>query len=185
MGLDIYNQEPLLGQNLGLLNSSTDTTNAAYHTLTAQYMQNGSLGRRIDVETRVYDNGVAFRYVIPKSTPLDEILIHDEGTGFSLAHDDAAFTRTPPNTVFELPFMTEQPGAGSVVIAAAGTANYAHTVLIHAEGKDLITHLTPSAHDPNVAFEGHTPLVWPWRMIVFGVDKDTLKESAIFRDLSH
>ncbi len=55
MGLDIYNQEPLLGQNLGLIHSSTASDAGAgekYNSLTAEYMQNGSLGRRLNVEVR-------------------------------------------------------------------------------------------------------------------------------------
>ena len=85
MGLDIQDQEPLLGENVGLT-SSTSTTSAKYNSLLAKYMQNGSLGRLIDVEVRAYNDGVAFRYVIPPSTPLIELLIADEATEFRLAN---------------------------------------------------------------------------------------------------
>lgn len=84
MGLDIEVQEPLLGENVGLTSSST-SKNEKYNSLLAHYMQNGSLGRLIDVEARAYDDGVAFRYVIPPSTPLMEILIAGEATEFRLA----------------------------------------------------------------------------------------------------
>ena len=83
MGLDIQDQEPLLGENVGLT-SSTSTTSAKYNSLLAKYMQNGSLGRLIDVEVRAYNDGVAFRYVIPPSTPLIELLIADEATDSGL-----------------------------------------------------------------------------------------------------
>ena len=43
----------------------------------AEYMQNGSIGRRIDVEVRVFDDRLEFRYRIPRSTALDEILIEE------------------------------------------------------------------------------------------------------------
>jgi len=81
LGLDIQDQEPLLGENVGLTSSSS-ATSPKYNSLLARYMQNGSLGRLIDVEVRAYNNGVAFRYVIPPSTPLLEILIAEEATEF-------------------------------------------------------------------------------------------------------
>jgi len=81
LGLDIQDQEPLLGENVGLTSSSSATL-SKFNSLTAKYMQNGSLGRLIDVQVRAYDDGVAFRYVIPQSTPLMEILIAEESTEF-------------------------------------------------------------------------------------------------------
>jgi alpha-glucosidase len=83
LGLDIQDQEPLLGENVGLTSSST-ARSGKYNSLVVKYMQNGSLGRLINVEVRAYDDGVAFRYVIPLSTPLTEILIAEEATEFRL-----------------------------------------------------------------------------------------------------
>ena len=83
MGLDIEVQEPLLGENVGLTSSSTSKSEK-YNSLIAHYMQNGSLGRLIDVEARAYDDGVAFRYIIPPSTPLKEFIITEEATEFRL-----------------------------------------------------------------------------------------------------
>ena len=47
MGLLIHNQEPILGENAGLTASRT-SDGPGYRELVAEYMQNGSLGRRID-----------------------------------------------------------------------------------------------------------------------------------------
>ena len=71
MGLDIRDQEPFLGENPGFMSSETGSGDH-YKSLVAHYMQNGSLGRRLDVEIRAYDDGVAFRYVIPQSTQLED-----------------------------------------------------------------------------------------------------------------
>ncbi len=88
LGLDIVDQEPLLGENVGLT-SSTSATSSKYNSLTAKYMQNGSLGRLINVEVRAYNDGVAFRYIIPPSTPLMEILIAEEATEFRLSNPES------------------------------------------------------------------------------------------------
>jgi alpha-glucosidase len=84
MGLDIEVQEPLLGENVGLTASNIAKA-AGYNTLIAKYMQNGSLGRLINVEARAYNNGIAFRYVLPRSTPLLDFRILEEATEFHLA----------------------------------------------------------------------------------------------------
>jgi hypothetical protein len=111
MGLDIYNQQPLLGEKPGLTHWSTDTTTpGSYHSMLLEYIQDGTVGRRINVEVRAYDDGVAFRYLIPRVTPLYDIPIHDEGTGFSIVGADAV-AGTKVNTPFELPFVTATPGA--------------------------------------------------------------------------
>ena len=83
MGLNIRDQ-PILGVNVGLTASKKTTVDETYtvpagktkrirdhyNALTAEYLQNGSLGRRINVEARVYDDGVAFRYLIPWSNQM-------------------------------------------------------------------------------------------------------------------
>jgi alpha-glucosidase len=84
MGLDIEVQEPLLGENVGLTSSST-AKSEKYNSLVAHYMQNGSLGRLIDLEARAYNDGVAFRYIIPRSTPLMEFVLTEEATEFRMA----------------------------------------------------------------------------------------------------
>jgi alpha-glucosidase len=86
LGIDILDQEPILGENAGLTESSKGSDDRhRYNWLIAEYMQNGSLGRRLNVEVRAYDDGIAFRYVIPPSTPLIDILIAEEATEFQNA----------------------------------------------------------------------------------------------------
>ncbi len=186
MGLDIYNQEPLLGQNLGLIRSSTASGgngDETYNSLTTEYMQNGSLGRRLNVEVRAWNDGIAFRYVIPKSTPLDEILIHDEGTVFSLA-EDAALGAAGAGARFELPFVVTQPGSGGFEIAEAGDRSFPRAYLAHVEGTSLIARLPHRPHDPNVAFSGTTPLTLPWYVFLLGSDKNRSGQSPILRELN-
>jgi alpha-glucosidase len=185
MGLDIYMQQPLLGEKPGLTHWSTDTaTPGPYHSMLLEYIQDGTVGRRINVEVRAYDDGVAFRYLIPRVTPLFDILIHDEGTGFSIVGADAV-AGTKVNTPFDLPFVTATPGPGWVAIAEVPLANFPHMHLIHAGGTDLMSRLAPGKDDPLIAYQGVTPLTCPWRLIIFGFDKEHLGQSITFRDMNH
>ncbi len=184
MGLDIDAQQPELGQKPGLTHWSEDTANNhPYHSLTVEYIQEGTVGRRLNVEVRAFDDGVAFRYIVPRVTALFDIPIHDEGTGFSFVDDDA-IARTPVYTKFDVPFVTREPGPGWVAIAEVGEANYPPMALVHAGGNDLVTHLAPGAENPNVAYAGKTPLTCPWRLIIFGFDKDHFRQSETFRDMN-
>jgi alpha-glucosidase len=184
MGIDIHMQEPLLGQKPGLTHWSTDTTSPGpYRSMLLEYIQEGSVGRRLNVEVRAYNDGVAFRYIVPRTTPLYDIAIHDEGTGFSIIGADA-IARTPVYTPFDLPFVTAAPGPGLVAITEIGLPNFPPMQLIHAGGTDLITHLAPGKSDPLIAFQGVTPLTCPWRLIIFGFDKEHLKQSETFRDMN-
>jgi alpha-glucosidase len=181
MGLDIRDQEPFLGENPGFM-SSDMASGDHYKSLVAHYMQNGSLGRRLDVEVRAWDDGVAFRYVIPKSTPLEDILVRDEATEFNLD-----INHLPAQPDFDLPFTVEEPGIGWVTITDAGpearSPAYPRTYLIRS-GKGMITNLARSKSDPSVAYAGKTPLVWPWRVVLAGPNRELLMQSETLKKLN-
>jgi alpha-glucosidase len=185
MGLDIRDQEPFLGENPGFM-SSDMASGDHYNSLVAHYMQNGSLGRRLDVEIRAYDDGVAFRYVIPESNPLLDIFIRDEATEFNYSQP-GALGRLAAKPDFDLPFTVEEPGIGWVAITDAGleaiSPKYPATYLIRS-GEGMLTNLARSESDPSVAFTGKTPLVWPWRVVLAGPDRERLLQSETLRSLN-
>ena len=187
MGLDIRDQEPFLGENPGFITSETASNDRShYASLVAHYMQNGSLGRRLDVEIRAYDDGVAFRYILPRSTPLEEILIRDEATEFNFAQP-GALSHLDSKPDFDLPFFLEQPGIGWIAIAAAGpelsSGKYPRTYLVRS-GDGVFTNLARSAKEPTDAYVGTTPLIWPWRVVMVGPDKRQLLNSETLIDLN-
>jgi alpha-glucosidase len=186
MGLDIRDQEPYLGENPGFISSeATSNDRSHYNSLVAHYMQNGSLGRRLDIEIRAYDDGVAFRYILPRSTPLEEILIRDEATEFNFA-DPGALSHLDSKPDYDLPLVLEEPGIGWIAIAAAGSelssGKYPRTYLIRS-ANGLLTNLARSTKEPSVAFDGTTPLIWPWRVVMAGPDRERLMKSAALSDL--
>jgi alpha-glucosidase len=191
LGFDIYTQEPFLGENVGLISSSVSSGNSGFRGLTAKYMQNGSLGRLINLEIRVYDNAVAFRYIIPKSTPLAQILVADELTEFHFAQDGEAYpaqgavklSAMNPKALAGFPLIVSQPGAGWVEISDAGAAGYARTSLAHLEGTTLITRLDLSPKEPHLALEQTTPLSCPWRVLTIAGDRESLARAAVTNDL--
>jgi hypothetical protein len=185
MGLDIRDQEPFLGENPGFM-SSDAVSRGQFNAVVAHYMQNGSLGRRIDIEIRAYNDGVAFRYSMPRSNPLFDIPIREEMTEFNFAQPDA-LAHLPAKPDFDLPFTVEAPGAGPVTIAEAEpearSSKYPRTYLVRTE-TGMRTTLARSKTDPSVGYNGHTPLDWMWRAVIVGVDRDHLAQSATLKDLN-
>jgi hypothetical protein len=172
LGLDIRDQEPFLGENPGFMSSETGSGDR-YNSLVARYMQNGSLGRRLDVEVRAYDDGVAFRYVVPKSTPLEDILIRDEATEFNFAQP-GILSHLPAQPDFDLPL--ELPGLTIALGPESASSMYPRTYLVRTE-TGMKTRLAHSKTEPSVAFVGKTPLTWPWRVVLAGTNPHRLVES--------
>jgi alpha-glucosidase len=217
MGLDIQDQ-PILGVNLGLVTSKTAAVDQTYtvpagkatrirdhyNSLTAEYLQNGTLGRRINVEVRAYDDGVAFRYVVPWSNPLVDMSIVDEVTEFQFAKDAETYpliledfrTRYEDqynritlsgihsDSLIALPFLVEQPGVGWVAVTEADIDGYAGMYLKHEEGRIMTSTLPPRADDPMLAVHTSAPMTCPWRVMLIASDPGRLIESNIVSSLN-
>ena len=177
-GLEVHNQEPILGANLGLTNFRESKT-GPYHSLLAEYEQNGSLGRRLNLEVRVYNAGVAFRYVIPKSTPLEDFLLEDEATEFSFAVEPAIHSAN-----LSLPLTCEVPGVGFVAITEAPAKSYPPMHLIRTNPKTLITRLARLAGQPDLAVDAKTPITSSWRVLLIGTSAAHLLDSKLVDGLT-
>ena len=180
LGINVHDQEPVLGENVGLTASRVEHSDARHNVLIAEFMQNGSIGRRVNIEAGVWNDGVAFRYVIPRTTPLEDLLIEDEETEFSFPHDLAPAL----SSAVALPFTTHQPG-GWIGIYESGAPAYPRARLLPSDADTLITRLITRPAIPPVAYEGTTPLTCPWRIVVFAAQSSALQRSAIAQDLLH
>ncbi|PWT98410.1 MAG: hypothetical protein C5B51_29395 [Terriglobia bacterium] len=176
LGLWIHNQEPILGANLGLTASRIETTEQ-YHSLAAEYMQNGSLGRRLTLEVRAYNEGVAFRYRVPRSLPLDEFLLDNEATEFSFAQ------ALDPHASLALPFVTRQGEAGWAGILEVPVPHYPRLSLARLDEKTLVSDLAAGKRNSEAVLEAKTPLVSPWRVLLIGATRERLNESGLLDSL--
>jgi len=168
LGLDIHNQEPLLGENAGMIGSRSSNTGGP-PTMIAEFMQNGSLGRLVTIEARVWNDAVAFRYMLPRSTPLQDLFVDDEATEF-------AFPQGVTGDRLELPGVVKQD-VGWVAIAESGIKGYAKASLVRREGDVFVTRLAG-------AFEGHTPWTGPWRIVAIGADRESALRAEAIRELA-
>jgi alpha-glucosidase len=218
LGYEIEDPVPLLGENVGLSASKFDTFDETYtvpagktrtirnhyNSLLAEYLQNGSLGRRLNVEVRAYDDGVTFRLAIPFTTPTPEVRVDSEESEFNFAKDGDAYplilrnfqtnyedqysrvtlSGIHPESVVGLPFLVEQPGIGFVAVNEAHLENYAGMYLRHAGGTKMISTLSPRPDQPSLAVYSKTPLVSPWRVLMIGTDPGRFIESNLVMNLN-
>lgn len=217
LGIAIHDQEVFLGETVGLVSSKAETVDETYslpagrqknvrnhyNSVIAQYIQNGSLGRRITIEARAYDEGVAFRYYIPRTSTVEDLQIEEELTDFHFAQDGNAYaavlsdyqsnkgeySRTTLSSIkrsslLGLPFLVEQPGVGWVAITEAQIDNYPGMYVFHPEGTTTRTTLTPRFDDAAVAMRGMTPAETPWRVLMVASEPRKLLDSDIVKNLN-
>lgn len=171
LGFLIHNQEPLLGENLGMTASKSGHGDG-YNWLIGEFMQNGSLGRRITVEVRAFDDGVAFRYLIPRTAALEDIVIEREETEFHFARD----TQLPFHGD-DLPLRVEQAGLGWVAITEAPQAGYPRMFLDRVDGRTMKVAL--GGEKDKWPVESTTPLNSAWRVLSIGSSIEELNTSKI------
>jgi alpha-glucosidase len=191
LGFELREQNPL-GEKPGLNkfdSGSSASQGKAYNWGIAHFLQNGSQGRLYDVEARVYDTGIAFRYYIPWSAPMEFILIEGENTEFQFPAAASApvaqstIADLPTDRDFPLPFVVEQPGLPLVSIsqsvaeprAAAGDGlgeggvPYPRFTVRHdtssVQGPTMVTQLPRLKDKPWIAVDSRPPFTTPWRVI--------------------
>ena len=180
LGLRIYDQEPLLGENIGMIDHKSGSEKN-FNFVIAEYMQNGSLGRRLTLEVRAFNQGVAFRYIIPKSTPLEDLFISDEATQFHFP--SGTKLGAPSEGAIKLPFTTEIPGSAWIEITETHVPKYPPMTLDRQSPSILAASLPENGTDPDTAVATRTPFTCPWRVILIASDRAGLKSSEVLPSL--
>ena len=167
--------------------------------------------RRLDLAFRAFDDGVAFRYVIPEQEPLSEFVLRDEHTQLTFANDPKARVlplnnyTTPYEAYYQtlrvseigakkllgLPLLLEQTGDGSgpvwVAATEANLTDYAGMYLSGVDGQPgtLTSKLSPLPGRQDAAkVVGKSPHHSPWRVLMIADDPGRLIESQIVFHLS-
>lgn len=178
MGLNIHFQEPLLGENVGL-SSAKPIHGENYNGLLADYPQTSSTGRRILLEVRVWNDGVAFRYTVPQSALLLNLLIEDDATQFRFMRDAAGGRPTQA----PVPYVEDDPGVGWVGIYESAVPGFPRMYLVRDDMHTMLAHLPQKPRDPGVAFDGSTPWTGPWHIIAIAPQRSGLERTEVVREL--
>lgn len=162
-------------------------------------------GRRLSVEIRAYDDGVAFRYILPMQTGMKNVRIEHELTGFTYAKDATLYplildgfqtsyedeyqarqvSGIHRDWLIALPLLAEVPGVGWVAVTEADIENYAGMYLRKSNAQfGLRAELSPRIDHPGVAVEAEAPVTTPWRVLMIGDEPGRLIESNIVLNLN-
>lgn len=223
LGLELVGQQPLgPGMKLtGMQHESADETYTTpvgktrevrdhYNGLRADFTD--SDGRKIFIESRVFDDGVAFRYLVPKQPQIGQTRIAHELTEFTYAKDASAYplildgyqsswedeyqlrnvSGLHKDWLIGLPLLANVPGVGWVAITEADIENYSGMYLKKSGSMgtfrvqaDLSPHADRAGNiDSNYAVETATPFASPWRVLMIADEPAQLIESNIVLNLN-
>jgi alpha-glucosidase len=216
LGLEIQNQ-PVLGSNVEVVSSRSGKIDETYtlpagkskevrnqcNTAAIDLREAGETGRRLTIEARAYNDGVAFRYVVPGT---GELRLANESTQFVLATDattyplilrnyrtswednyrTVALSGIHPESLIALPLLTQLPGVAYLAITEADIDNYSGMYLMHDErnARQLSARLAPHIDDAGVAVVMKTPAPSPWRVLMIADAPGRLIESQIVNNLN-
>ena len=216
LGLKLEGQEPL-GRGMrrvelkgGDVDSTytipvgkTSTVRDHYTSALVNFEDGG--GRKLSIEIRAYDDGVAFRYIVPRQEGGAKIRIEHELTefryskdattyslildGFQSSYEDEYQMRLVSGIhhdwLIGLPLLAEVPGVGWVAVTEADIENYAGMYLRKGDKPfALRAELSPRADNKSIAVEADTPVTSPWRVLMIGDEPGRLVESNIVLNLN-
>lgn len=188
-----------------------DAFNSA--SLTVQETGRGR-GRKLVVEARAYNNGVAFRYVLPSQGAIPELRLRDEETEFRFSQDETAWVLALPNFrssyeseyvrynlsalsnqggvasrfLIGFPTLLHQPGTAWMSLMEADLEGNSSAYVTNTTGSwaghMLRVRLSPRWDDPSYAVTGTLPHHSAWRVLGVADTPGALLESNLQTDLN-
>ncbi|MGA9623728.1 MAG: glycoside hydrolase family 97 protein [Bryobacteraceae bacterium] len=140
-----------------------------YNAVTVQTVETAAGARRLVLEARAYDDGVAFRYVVPEQPSLKELRILNEATQFRFSKDANTFpvisrgfqtsneddyhqltiSGLHPEYLVNLPLLVEVPGIAWVGLTEAGIEDYSNLYVTAPGNGTLTARLATRVEDIN------------------------------------
>ncbi len=219
LGLDLKQGGPLSKgmESEGFTRAAHDSTYALvagkasrardrYNELTVSLRERAGARRRLRIVFRAYDDGAAFRYVVPVQAGLERLDVIEERSEFRFPEDYRCWAmqlrtfhsnyekefdptsvgRIKPGAITGLPLTIQKEGGPTLAIAEAGLKDYAGMYLQGVEGATnaLVSRLSPHSNGDGLAVSGRAPLASPWRVLMLGDEPGRLIESTLILSLS-
>lgn len=169
-----------------------------HNELTVTFREKTDLKREMAVTFRIFDDGVGFRYTLPKQANLTQVNIAEELTQFALAEPGTAwwkpayewnreeylYNKTPLDAVGTAQtVMTVKLASGThLALHEAALVDYSAMNLARAEGTTFRASLTPGAGAPKVSRAAGFST--PWRTIAIADDAPGLYMNHMILNLN-
>jgi alpha-glucosidase len=178
-----------------------------YHELVVQLIESRPPQRQLNLEFRAFDDGVAFRYVLPRQGTLERFIINNEQTQLTFPGDPLAkalplagyttpyewyyetkpISQLTPDRLIGLPLLLEYSEQKVwVAVTEADLTDYAGMYLSRLDGAAgaFVSRLSPLPGQVEKKVVGETPFSSPWRVLMIGDDPGRLIESNLVFNLS-
>ena len=185
---------------------ATSSARDHYNELTVDLRERAGARRELNLVFRAYDDGAAFRYVIPKQAALDSFAITAERSTFRFAGDYRAwapnygsFTSSyeteyaptsldsiKPDAIVGLPITMRRADGTTLALTEAALVDYAG-MYVGGTGDGahgLVSKLSPLPNGGGVLVRGTAPHASPWRVIMLGESAGDLVESTLVLNLN-
>lgn len=171
-----------------------------YHQLAVSLRETRPPGRRLDLIFRAYDEGIAFRYLLPEQEAVGNFTLSSENTGFyfdrpalAYALDLGSFTtnyesefrrislsQIKPASIIGLPLLVEIPQGPWVALLEADLDDYAGMYVAGVRGvpNALESRLSPHPGQSDEAVTASAPKATPWRVLLVSPQPGGLIESS-------
>jgi len=144
-----------------------------YNAVAVRTVETVATARRMAIEARAYDDGVAFRYVVPEQPSVKDVRILNESTqfrfskdayticlisrGFQTSNEDdyhqLAIGGLHPEYLVNLPVLVEVPGIAWVGLTEADIENYSSLYVTGTGDRTLTARLATRVEDVNTSTE--------------------------------
>jgi alpha-glucosidase len=200
-------------ENYRLVTGKASVVRNRYHALRLDLEETGPPGRKLSVEARAYDDGVAFRYVVPDQPAMREFRLTAEATEFHLSKDATTYALLLPNfrTSYEseyvklnasafsgptglskklligLPLLMHVPGVAWTAITEADLRGNGSMYLVNTAttwGGHIFESQIAPGDDPDVVTTGTLPHRSAWRVVLAGDEPGALIESNVITSLN-
>jgi alpha-glucosidase len=161
--------------------------------------ENGGKKSLLDIQFRVFDDGVGFRYSFPEQNGQDSVVILDELTQFTFPGDPQVWwipvhsensyyeslyrkTRISETDTINTPATFETTDGLYLAIHEANLTDFASMTLRKAGPNQYVSELVPWSN--GIKVYAKTPFVSPWRTLIIGEKPGDLVASTLMLNLN-
>jgi alpha-glucosidase len=185
-----------------------------YNSLLLRTAENDEPHRSLEIEVRAYNDGIAFRYVLPEQSAIKELRLKQEDTEFRISTDATTWALALPNyrssyeseyvklpiTAFSnqggvssnfligMPLLMHSPGAAWMTLAEADLEGNPGMYVTNPSGNwaghYFVSKLSPRLDDASLALTTTLPHHSAWRVLLVADEPGSLMESNIISDLN-
>ncbi|QHN03599.1 glycoside hydrolase family 97 protein [Granulicella sp. WH15] len=197
-----------------LLASKSSDVKDSFNSLRLRAVESNAPGRTLVIEARAYNDGIAFRYVLPEQEAIKSLTLKQEDTEFRISTDATTWALALPNyrssyeseyvklpiTAFSnqggvssnfligLPMLLHSPGTAWMALAEADLEGNSGMYITNPSGNwaghYFVSKLSPRFDDAGVAIKSTLPHHSAWRVLMVADEPGRLMESNLLTDLN-